>query len=639
MTYRPNPFMERMSERTTSDQDFVRLFSPKILERLSEDAFDATVHIFRSPPGAGKTTLLRALTPAALTAFWNARRSPDMNDSYQGLVARGVLDEHDGPRLLGVFLSCASGYADLPPGASAAQEGLFRALLDCRVVLRSLRSLALLLGLQSLEQLDSLKLEYEDTVADLKHIPLVRSGLELIHWAEQRERDVYSQLDSLLAAPALEIPGHVRLESVLWLHGVHFIRNGRRLTFRRLLMIDDLHKLRRKQRSMLVAELVELRAPIPVWLAERSIALGDELLSQGSRQGRDIRHYPLEEIWGTGKQHQFSAFGQNVLDRRLELQNLIPQGAFSQYLRTHFRPDELGEPLREGVERLSRDLQPYQSNARYSDWLAHATSHMTASTVESLRELYATRILLARDQAKRQMALELGPLPTDELSERDTSQIQAAADIFMHDELKIPHYFGIDRLCAMATSNVEELLALAAALYEGLQAKRVLRKPDLPLSPAEQEKLLRTSAKRKREFIPKNHTAGTRAQRLLDAIGSFCRDRTFLPTAPYAPGVTGVRLSHPELGRLASEQGAKAEPRASLRLILSECVAENLLVARPSSASTSRDGGVIFYLNRTLCTYYGLPLQMGGWQDVDVEELIEWSQAGTPSRQTRFEIR
>ena len=40
MPYNANPFLERMSERTTSDMEFVRLFSPKILEKLAEDAFE-----------------------------------------------------------------------------------------------------------------------------------------------------------------------------------------------------------------------------------------------------------------------------------------------------------------------------------------------------------------------------------------------------------------------------------------------------------------------------------------------------------------------------------------------------------------------------------------------------------------------
>jgi hypothetical protein len=38
-------------------------------------------------------------------------------------------------------------------------------------------------------------------------------------------------------------------------------------------------------------------------------------------------------------------------------------------------------------------------------------------------------------------------------------------------------------------------------------------------------------------------------------------------------------------------------------------------------------------LNRTLCSHFGLPLQYGGWQDVTVQRLAEWIEAGLqPSR-------
>ncbi len=53
--------------------------------------------------------------------------------SFQKLVNRGVLSEGDSPQLLGVFLSCASGYADLPSSEGLQQEGqslLFRTYRD-----------------------------------------------------------------------------------------------------------------------------------------------------------------------------------------------------------------------------------------------------------------------------------------------------------------------------------------------------------------------------------------------------------------------------------------------------------------------------------------------------------------------------
>lgn len=635
MAYRTNPFLERRAERTTSDQEFARLFSPTILERLPDEIFKGAVHVFRSPPGGGKTTLLRAFTPTALRAFWQSKHVPEMSEAYHRLVASEILTE-EGPQLLGVLLSCASGYADLPP-ASIAQEGLFRALLDCRTVLRALRSLGALLSLAP-EQLGDIRLAYDATARDLQSIPLLQSAAELSSWAEQRERSVYAQLDSIGRRDTANLPSDIRFESVIWLHSVQFSFNGRIVAPRRILMIDDLHKLRRKQRTILIEELTELRPSIPVWLAERSIALGDDLLVQGGRENRDLHQYALEDLWAATKgHHHFMAFAQNILDRRLETQSVIPTGAFSQHLREEVQPDEAREKVREGVAALRKELDRYRQNPRYENWVALADQHAATTTLASLRELYVIRILIARDLQKRQLTLDLGPLSTHDLEDRDSSQTQGAADIFISDDLGVPYFFGIDRLCTMATSNVEELLSLAAALFEGLEAKQVLRKPELVLSPQEQHKLLTEVARRKRDFIPKSHTEGTRAQRLLDSIGSYCRERTFLPNAPYAPGVTGIRLSHGELTKLGTDH--LMQYGGILRRVLSECVAENLLSARPSAASTSRDGGTVFYLNRTLCAHYGLPLQMGGWQDVIAEDLIEWMERGRPVQQRLLNAR
>ncbi|MGH8550076.1 MAG: hypothetical protein ACRERU_16035, partial [Methylococcales bacterium] len=323
MVYRANPFLERMSERT-ADQEFLRLFSPSILDRLHEDAFEGAVHLFTSPPGGGKTTLLRAFTPMALRTFWNARSVQKIDETYQRLLNRRVLDETEGPQLLGVLLSCASGYADLPPGASMIQTGVFRALLDCRVVLRTLRSLANLLGYPSMEMLAEITLEYDGLERDLKSIPITKFTLELVQWAEEYERSVTAQLDSIITDDPSNLPGHVRFESVLWLQSVKFVRDGKPVAPSRLLMLDDLHRMRKKQRSLLLEELVELRPAVPVWIAERSIALGDKLISHGAREGRDLHHYPLEDMWaGSGGPAQFTKFAQSILDRRLDVQRAI----------------------------------------------------------------------------------------------------------------------------------------------------------------------------------------------------------------------------------------------------------------------------------------------------------------------------
>lgn len=637
MAYSGNPFLERMSERTTSDMEFVRLFSPKILERLAEDAFDGAVHIFRSAPGAGKTTLLRAFTPPALRAFWNSRNRPELSESFQKLVNRGLLAEGDSPQLLGVFLSCASGYADLPSNAGLQHEGLFRALFNSRIVLRTLRSLGALLGFSDPEQLAEISLNYA-SMPSLQGIPVRGNALELITWAEEHEQLVYSQLDTFTEPINPTLPTHVRFEGVLWLQSIQFFLEGRAVAAQRLLMVDDMHKLRRRQRAVLIDELTVMRPSIPVWLAERTVALGTELLSQGAREGRDLREYNLDKMWGDAKgANQFLSYAQNILDRRMKNQDFVPVGSFTQCLRDKLVSSEMRAQVARGIQQFRNEVERHQSKQRYMQWLARAEQYTVDQNLESLLELYVTRILLVRDEFKHQLSLDLA-LTEVELEDRDSSQLRGAAELFMHEELGIPYYFGFDRLCVMATSNVEELLALAAALYVGLQARQVLRRSEPILSPMEQDKLLREAAARKREFIPKSHTEGTRAQRLLDSIGAYCFDQTFAPNAPYAPGVTGLRLSRGELDKLTSSGKQLGSAVVTLQRVLSECVAENLLVQRESQATGSRDSGTVFYLNRSLCAHYGLPLQMGGWRDVSIGELMKWMERRlTPSRKT-FEM-
>jgi fructoselysine-6-P-deglycase FrlB-like protein len=331
---------------------------------------------------------------------------------------------------------------------------------------------------------------------------------------------------------------------------------------------------------------------LPVWLAGRSIALSNEFISQGVRSGRDIRDYPLEELWGGRTSQQFVGFAQNILDRRFALQSVVPGGSFVQYLADVLTAEGLDDAYAKALASLEEDVRRVRHSGRFSEWIAIPERRPVVVTADVLFAVYATRILVARESAKKQLSLELGPLTTEDLEERDSSAVQGAAEIFANYEQKVPYYFGLERLCAMATNNVEELLGLAAALYDGMKAKQVLRRRTQPqLLPREQEKRIKEAAERKRDFIPRNHTEGTRAQKLLDSIGVYCRERTFLMNAPYAPGVTGVRLSNTELLKLQQLAKSKDHSLSRLEKVLSECVAENLLTIKESSASTSREGG------------------------------------------------
>lgn len=624
-----NPFKERATDRTASDRAFVRLFSPKILENLPEDAFKGGVHLFVSPPGGGKTTLCRALTPSVLQSFWSNKDIAEMKESAKVLQKLGVIDPVRGPQLLGVQLTCLSGYADLPSGMSLEHDGLFRALLNCRIVLRALRSLATLQGVGSIEELTNITIEYPGELQDLTAIPKEASPQKLANWAEQCERTVYSHLDALNDDDASgKLPAHVRFEGVLWLQSVKFKFDGEELVPRRVLMIDDLQALRKKQRELLKRELLDLRPRQSIWLAQRTAALSDkEVLSLGAREGRDVQLHSIETLLGSGR-NGFATFAQNVLDRRFETETLFPGTKFEQYLRSDISPKELEKPFRKAVERYREKTAQFRGQTQYRDWLCagDAICAKDLPTIEDIRTLYTTRISIARNESGRQLSFV--PLAVEELEERDKSSVQAAAEIFAHEESALPAYYGMDVLCSMATNNIEELLGLAAALYDGLEAKQTLRRSEAILTAREQERLLTDAAERKREFISRSHSEGTRSKTLIDAVGSFCREKTFAPTAPYSPGVTGIRLSYTELDKLLQGKGGPEKLVINLRQVLSECVSDNLFFVKVSATTTGREGGHVLYLNRTLCAYFGLPLGLGGWQDVKVTELIEWVRLG-----------
>lgn len=632
MATNKNPFQGKASESTTSDAEFIRLFSPKILERIPDVAFQGGVNLFVSPPGGGKTSLLRAFNPSSLRTLHSARRSTDFDDSLALMSHRGLIDKINGVQLLGVMISCASGFADLPPAASSTSIGLFRALFDCRVVLRTLRGIAAFLGRASVSNLQDIRLEYSPESQDLKHIPIESTPADLIKWAEAKERSIYSLLDSIDSDATDGAVTHARFEGALWMQSVTFFQNSTLIAPKRLLMIDDLHKLRRTQRVSLIEELAEQRVQFPIWVAERTIAIGEGLIAQGVRSERDANKWDLSELWETKKSpKEFQSFIESILNKRFDTQTTLPRGAFLDYLRTVSERDERDNRLSTVRDKFEALVGQYRKNTRYSEWFSMADG-LTSTTIENSIELFSIAILIAREEKSKQLSFDILPLSESQAEERIQSDIKGASEILLHHHLGLPYYYGFEKICQMASSNVEEALTLAAALYERLRANYIVKRGETELSPADQEKTLKETQKKRLAFIPQAHTQGSRAQKLIEAIGKYCVTRTLELNAPYAPGLTGIRLSSRELNQLLRTRNVSNGAGDTLRSVLIECIAENLLLPRESSASGSRDSGLVLYLNRGLCAYFGLPFQFGGWNDIRLDQLADWMESGRPTK-------
>jgi hypothetical protein len=241
-------------------------------------------------------------------------------------------------------------------------------------------------------------------------------------------------------------------------------------------------------------------------------------------------------------------------------------------------------------------------------------------------------ILIARQQGKKQKNLQFEPLSTEELDDKDESDVRAAAELFLSKEFGFPYYFGLSKLASLGSFNVEQFIRLAGDLFEESLAAAVMRRQP-QLAPERQQRILQVAYDTRVTDLPRRAKNGRDVLRFLDAVGQFCRDVTHQPNAPYSPGVTGIAILMQERETLLDPAYLAKHPRASaFAAMLGTAIAHNLLHAEVDYKVKS-NRYMVFYLNRLLCPKYELPLQFGGFREKPLREFITWADTGyRPSR-------
>ena len=110
----------------------------------------------------------------------------------------------------------------------------------------------------------------------------------------------------------------------------------------------------------------------------------------------------------------------------------------------------------------------------------------------------------------------------------------------------------------------------------------------------------------------------------------MCREKTYEPNAPYAPGVTGIALSSQDREALVQAgRDGPGNPYFELASTISSCVAQNLFEVRDNHKQDNKTW-VVLYLNRLFCAHYGLVYHVSGWQRVSLRRLQDWSRGVVP---------
>lgn len=621
-----NPFRIRASQRSTSDDEFVRLFGAGALDVMQsfDDPWGGLVFL-RSAPGGGKTTFLRILTPRPLKLTHAiAETNPQVKATRDALREVGALNVQ-GPQLLGAMVVFTTEYKEL--AAFDRGNTLFRELLNSRIVVATLRSVV-----------ERAEKRFPDDLADFTFrwqpesdatIPAKADGQALFEWASRIERGFYNRLDELDAPRPVE-GGHARLDGLKWFSQCLISDAHGPIDVKRVLLMDELQTLAPAQRTGLIEFVTNAREQCGVWIAERLEALTHrDLLSEGALKKRDYDSViQLEDRWSGSKTKPYARFVESIANLRAaraegfqgrELFPLIGEttdvASFEDALNARSAAIEAEIVRASGV------------GHRYSAWL-EATRNAPGDALERAIHWRLLQILVERDVRKSQSSFDFEALAVDELEARAGSGVDRAAEHFLLTEVGLPIYFGREALSAVSSLNVDQYLEVVGALFEEISAKiRFRRDQPVPLSAGRQDAIVRAVAQDRWEDIIRRLPRGIEARRLLEAIGEFCRQQTFRPTAAYAPGVTGIAITMADRKLLIDSPDAEISHFLKLRDVMTSLVAHNLLVPKLDRRNNNREV-VVFYLNRLLCVHFGLPLGYGGWRAQSLRDLMRWQGMG-----------
>lgn len=632
-----NPFRLRASEYIESDNTFIRLFSPEVLDALPTEQTWSKVHFLRSAEGGGKTSLLRLLNPSVLNALYIARQRDEYKELYQKLYSLGAVGD-EGPRVLGISLSCERSYAALEDMQldPARKERLFFSLLNARVLLATLRGAMTFKKLDYPADLPKLKIKVSSSRQFPSEWFRFSDGKHIYDWATQLEEQVCEAIDSFGPTKTDSLAASEDLISLLLITPETITIENKPIAQSVLLMLDDVQKLTRKQRERLLQAVIEIRSPAGVWVAERFEALGtDEMLSSGARRGRESGAViPLENYWRTNF-NKFERFVSDVADRRARDAADVEISTFGANLQSSLDGAEwqdkhalaletVSNRVRELVDRHAQ--KSLTAKNQFNDWLKEAENF--GGTVRERSVAWrGLEILIERERKRNQRNLFDEPMAITLLREKNDSAVKASAQLFLAQEFDLPYYFGQTMLSRLASANVEQFLWLAGDQFEEIIAAS-LRKKNADLTPARQETLLKAAADMLWDDIPKRIQNGRELRNFLEAVGRFSNWMTYQPTAPNDIGVNGIAISMQDR-RVLMERNSilVGVSYDALAKIIATALAYNLLEPQ-LDYNVKNKKWLVLNLNRLLCVRFKLPLHYGKFKEKKLDELDRWREKG-----------
>lgn len=611
-------------EHIETEENFIRLFSPNVLDILDPNSIWNKPQIIRSAPGGGKSSLLRLFTPRALLTVYNLRIKDNIKDLFSRLCFLDAISDN-GPRVLGIFLSCANVFDTLEDLDidSVKKQRLFFSLLNARILISALRGALFLKGYTFPDDLIRLQISDNNIGFETQKFTLPCNGQQLYEWASSIEKNVCDAVNSFDPVIDSTLMGDDSLFSLRLITSQSLLIEEKPVMTHVVLILDDVHKLTTKQREYVYNKIKDSRIP-NIWIAERLEALEPkELFLYGSTNTRDYDILYIEEIWRDSKNSKrFEKLLSDIGDRRAKNAKDREINSFEAYLQDSLDGTEWEEKFRTGATTVSeRVRKKAESTQRYQDWILEAEKFNGLEREKAIK-WRMLEVLIERDQRRIQKSLFDLTISSKDMPPPDSS-VRVAAELFFCQEFKIPYYYGFSQIASLSSLNIEQFLTFAGDLFEEIISNTLLKKTS-NLIPKRQEAILEKIAENKWKDILQQVKHGSDVRNFLESIGKFAREETFRPNAPYAPGVTGIAISMRDRDLLIDTKETQKTPDYSkLATIISSCIANNLLEVRIDYSQNNKRW-MVMYLNRILCLQFGLPFQYGGWKEKSLKDLVMW---------------
>ena len=280
-----NPFLIRTAERISNEDEFIKLFSPKIIEIIRDNIEGNSLwnqfFRFQSSPGGGKTSLLKLFSPSVLFRLQQIFKSrtdsnSDIDALFKNLKLLNAFNENDDLNVLTLYISCASDYDNISnlSVSELKKNRLFVSLLNARILIGFIRAFLDYLKIDKpdsdfKEELKKLKITPNSSTNTPNDFPIDCTALELYKWSGNLENIIYREIDGLKNQEDI-ITEHSGLFSVNLLTNSQISYEGNRaFPANFAILFDDVQKLALEQYNFLTNEIIEKRPSNGIWFAER----------------------------------------------------------------------------------------------------------------------------------------------------------------------------------------------------------------------------------------------------------------------------------------------------------------------------------------------------------------------------------